>query len=176
MAQSSPSIELLTEAVKETKPGKDPKNLSLESLLLLVTTDRLHQLENETRKELKELRDRQKKVTFLNKLTKAINTATSTKGELDMTNLTDLKEMLKQAKELGCDIDETRFKYSVDERERLVENIRLTIDNYDMDNQMQTQLITRITNERYESYQMARSILKPLHDDKLNKARSIAGR
>lgn len=176
MGENANITEVLSEAVRETEEGQDPKNLSLESLLLLVTTDRLHQLENDTRKELKELRERQKKVNFLHKLTKAINTATSPKGEFDMTNLPELQAMCKQAKELGADLDESHLKYSVEERERLVENIRMTIDDLNMENDMQIQLITRITNERYESYQMARSILKPLHDDKLNKARSISGR
>lgn len=176
MPENPNVTEVLSEAVRESEGGKDPKNLSLESLLLLVTTDRLHQLEKETRNELKALRERQKKVNFLHKLTKAINTATSPKGEFDMTNLPDLQAMCKEAKDLGADIDETHLKYSVEERERLVENIRMTIEDYNMENDMQIQLISRITNERYESYQMARSILKPLHDDKINKARSISGR
>jgi hypothetical protein len=40
---------------------------------------------------------------------------------------------------------------------------------------MQIQTISRFTNERYETYQMARSILRPLHEDKQRKAREISG-
>lgn len=177
MSENANVAEVTADSVREVGgKGKDPKNMSLESLLLLITTERLHKLEMDSRKELMELKDRQKKVSFLHKLTKAINTATNSKGQFDMTEHPDLQEMMKEGKNLGVDLDENRLTYSEDERERLVENIRLTIEDLNMQNEMQLQLVTRITNERYESYQMARSILKPLHDDKLNKARSISGR
>jgi hypothetical protein len=84
--------------------------------------------------------------------------------------------MLKQAKEYGVDLKDDKFKFNKEERERLIENIRLTIDDCNVLNDMQLQTITRLTTERYESYQLARSIMKPLHEDKTNKARAIAGR
>ena len=84
--------------------------------------------------------------------------------------------MLKQARLLGAEIDEEKLKYNNEERERLIENIRMTIEDFNVQNEMQLQMVTRLTNERYESYQMARSILKPLHDDKMSKARAISGR
>jgi len=71
-------------------------------------------------------------------------------------------------------VKDDKFKYNKDERDRLVENIRMTIEDLNVKNDMQLQTITRLTNERYESYQMARSILKPLHDDKINKAHAMA--
>ncbi len=61
-------------------------------------------------------------------------------------------------------------------RELLIENIRTSIDDYNTENDLQLQMITRYTNERYETFQMVRSIMKPLHEDKVNKARSAAGR
>jgi len=68
------------------------------------------------------------------------------------------------------------MKYSREERERLVENIRMACDDLNMENDMQIQTVTRLTNERYEAFQLARSIMKPLHEDKINKARALAGR
>lgn len=159
----------------EAKKG-DPKKLTLESLLLLHLSDRLHKLENDSKKELLELKKRQQKVHFLHKISKAINTATSPKGEFDATNLNELQEMMKHAKTLGVDIDDAKLTYNSEERERLVDNIKMTIEDLNMQNEMQLQLVTRLTNERYESYQMARAILKPLHDDKMGKARAISGR
>ena len=114
-------------------------------------------------------------MSFLHKLIKTINTATSN-GEFDCSNNEDCKKLLRQAKEYGVDINEGKFKYNSDERERLIENIRMSADDYNVLNDMQLQTITRLTNERYESYQLARSIMKPLHDDKVNKARAIGGR
>lgn len=170
--------EVVNEAVSGVTTGKkDPKDMSLEALVLLLTTERLHKLENDSRGQLDELRTRQQKVSFLHKLMKTINTATGSKGEFDLTPLPqDLKDMFKKAKELGVDLDESKLQYSNEERERLLENLRMTVEDFNVQNEMQLQMITRMTNERYESYQMARAILKPLHDDKLNKARAIAGR
>lgn len=177
MAEHAQVGEIVSEALSEVEARKnDPKKMTLESLILLLTADRLHQLENDSRKELKDLKERQQKVSYLHKLIKAINTATSPKGEFDITAHPDMQEMLKEGKNLGVDLDENHLKYSEDERERLVENIRLTIEDLNMQNEMQLQLVTRLTNERYEAYQMARSIMKPLHDDKMNKARAISGR
>ena len=68
------------------------------------------------------------------------------------------------------------ISFSREERDGSVENIRITADDINVMNDMQLQTISRLTNERYESYQMARSILKPLHDDKLRKAREISGK
>lgn len=167
--------EVVSEAVKGVS-GIDPKNLSLEALLLLITSERLKRLETDSRKELKELQKRQQKVAFLHKLMKTINTATSPKGEFDTTAITEIQQMFSQAKEMGVQIDETKMQYNDDERDRLIENIKMTVDDLNIQNEMQLQFVTRLTNERYESYQMARNILKPLHDDKLNKARAIAGK
>lgn len=155
---------------------KDPESLSLESLALLLTTERLHRLEDNSRSQLTELNLRQEKVSFLHKLIKTINTATGSEGDLDFTPYPEIIEMLKKAKEMGVDFDETKLQYGDKERERLLENLRMTVEDLNVQNEMQLQIITRMTNERYESYQMARAILKPLHDDKLNKARAICGR
>lgn len=176
MADKVEDVMSELEGVKGKKT--DHKHLTHESLVLLITTDRLHKLEGDSRRELSELRDRQKKVTFLHKLTKTLHASTSSKGELDHSKLpadqmAELKEMMKEAKELGVELNEDKLKYNNEERERLIENIRMTIEDLNVQNEMQLQMVTRLTNERYESYQMARSILKPLHDDKMNKARSM---
>lgn len=170
--KTNPVISGATEAVNGTS---DPKELSLESLALLINMERLHFLENKITNEFVELKSRQDQVSFLNKLTKKINSATS-KEEFDCSNDPELQDMLKKAQEYGVDIKEGKFKYNKEERERLIENIRITTDDYNVLNDMQLQTITRLTTERYESYQLARSIMKPLHEDKVSKARAIAGR
>jgi len=179
MAEKVSDVLDVVDHIKEKKV--DHKKLSHEALALLVTTERLHKLEADSRRELKELRERQQKVNFLHKLTKTLHAGTSPKGELDHSKLPkerleDLKEMMREAKRLGVELQEEKLKYTNEERERLLENIRMTVEDFNVQNEMQIQLVTRLTNERYESYQMARSILKPLHDDKMNKARAISGR
>ena len=157
---------------------KDHRHLSIESMALLVTANRLHKLEQDSCNELINLKERQKKVTFLHKLTKTLHASTSSKGELDHSKLNpdqlnDLKEMMKQAKELGVALNEDKLKYNNEERERLIENIRMTIEDLNIQNELQLQLITRLTNERYEAYQMANRILKPIHDAKINQTRHM---
>ncbi len=169
--------EVVSSAIElDNSHPNNPKNMSLESLSLLLTTERLHKLERDSRKELTELKERQAKVAFLHKLIKTVNTATSPKGEFNCEAYPELQEMIKEGKKLGADLDETKTHYNTEERERFIENIRMTVEDLNIQNEMQLQMVTRMTNERYESYQLARAILKPLHDDKLNKARQIAPR
>jgi predicted peroxiredoxin len=175
MADNSAVSEVLTDAVKEASTSSDPNNLSLESLVLLINTERLKRLENKITHEFIELKKRQDQVTFLHKLIKTINIATANE-EFDCTNNPELKELLKKAKEYGVEMKDDKFKFSKEERERLIENIRITAEDYNVLNDMQLQTITRLTTERYESYQLARSIMKPLHEDKINKARGMGGR
>ena len=169
-----PVNQILTEAT-DALPPNDPSQLSLESLVLLINTERLRTLENKITKEFVELKKRQDEVTFLHKLIKTINTAT-TNEEFDCSQNPDLQNLLAKAKEYGVDLKEGKHHYSKEERERLIENIRLTVEDNNVLNDMQLQTITRLTTERYESYQLARSIMKPIHEDKVNKARSAAGR
>lgn len=167
--------EIITEAAKALgKKDIDPKNLSLEALILLINAERLKHLQDKTEKEFKSLKERQDKVAELHNILKAINAATNSKGELDVTNNEQLKGLLKKAKELGVEVKDGN-KFNRDERDRLVENIRMTVEDLNVQNDMQLQTISRLTNERYESYQMARSILKPLHDAKTSYARAMRG-
>ena len=156
--------------------GKDPKKMSIEALVLLITKERLDTIHSKTEKEFKELKDRQQKVSDLHKLHKLINSNTSSKGEINIDKNEEIKALIKKAKRNGLEIDENKTSYNKEERERLVESIRMTVEDLNVQNDMQLQTITRLTNERYETYQMARAIMKPLHDDKQQKARAIAGR
>lgn len=171
----NPLDDLATEATAAVNGQIDSKDMSMESMVLLINTERLHFLENKITNEFKELKQRQDKVSFLNSLNKKINTAT-VKDELDCTNDADLKAMFEKAKEYGVEIKDGKLKFNKEERDRLIENIRLTIDDLNVLNDMQLQTVTRLTTERYESYQLARSIMKPLHEDKVSKARAMGGR
>lgn len=160
----------------------DSKDMELEQLVFLLLTERMQQLQQKSTDEFKELKKRQDEVVEMHKLLKAINSNTNDDSELSFAADSDLKKLLDNAREkLGIDIPDGKVKngrvtYSKDQRERLIDNIRMTIDDHNTKNDMQMQTVTRLINERYESYQMARAILKPIHDDKMSKARAIAGR
>lgn len=167
--------QVLSEAVETVSGGFNPKNLSLEALALLINTERLKRLENKITNEFIELKKRQDQVSFLHKLIKAINAGTSD-DKFDCSDNAEMQSLLSKAKEHGVDLQEGKFIYTKDERDRLIDNIRLTAEDFNVLNDMQLQMITRLTTERYESYQLARSIMKPLHEDKVNKARAAAGK
>jgi hypothetical protein len=166
--------DTIVENIKKMSSDVDAKHLSLESLSLLINAERLKHLEKKLTDEFLELKKRQDEVAYLHKLIKTINVAT-TKGEFDCSNNEELKNLLNKSKAYGVDIKEGKYKYSKEERDRLIENIRMTIEDNNVLNDMQLQTATRLTNERYESYQMARSIMKPLHEDKVNKTRAMSG-
>jgi hypothetical protein len=169
---NSVNNETINEVIADKKINN---NLSLESLILLINTERLKFLQDKTNAEFKELKKRQDHVSSLHKLMKKINTNTSSSGDFDCSSDPELQQMLKDAKDLGVDMKDGQFKYGKDEKDRLMDNIRMTVDDFNVKNDMQLQTVNRLTNERYESYQMARSILKPLHDAKMKIAQGIRG-
>lgn len=148
---------------------------NVEALALLVGAERLKFLEGKISKEFKELKERQDQVSSHNKLIKAINSAQNN-GELNIANNEELKAKFARAQELGVDINLEKTSYTKDELERLNENIRITIDDLNVLNEMQLQTVNRLLTERYETYQIMRSIVKPLHEDKIAKARAAGGR
>lgn len=169
------------DAVKQAS-ARDPKEMELEQLVFLLLTERLNQLQEKSTNEFKELKKRQDDVVQMHKVLKVINANTNDDSELSFDTNHELNQHLNDAREkLGIDIQggtvkDGKMSYTKDQRERLIDNIRMSIDDHNTKNDMQMQSVTRLINERYESYQMARAILKPLHDDKMNKARAIAGR
>lgn len=167
--------EVISEASEIDGPV-DYSKLSLESLLLLIHTEKLRSLRDRTNNELNELKDRQGIVRNLHKLLRHINTETDEDGNFDCSRDDEIVSLLKQMQELGIEVDSSKTKYSTFERDRLIENLRMAVEDFNVQNDMQLQSVSRLTNERYECYQMARSILKPLSDDKLRKAREISGR
>ena len=154
-------------------PNTKVSDMSLEALVLLINTERLKFLHQKTHKEFTELKQRQEQVRALHNLLKKINNAVDTKGALDISQNADLQKLLKDAEALGVETVEGKTSYTKEECDRLIDNIRATSDDLNILNDMQLQTINRLTNERYESYQMARSILKPLHDAKMRAIKGI---
>ncbi len=169
--------EALSEAQGVKGPGSDdPKKLSLDALALLVNTKRVRDLEDRAKAQYQELKNRQAEVRFLHKLLKVVNASTDSKGGFSASSNEELKTLLREADAMGVHIPEGKTSFTKEEKERLVDNVRLTCEDLNLQNEMQIQTITRLTHERYEAFQLARAILKPLNDDKVNKARAIAGR
>lgn len=174
-SESSQAVTEVLNSTLDTGDPVDPNNLSIEALILLINTERIKNLQETTTKKFEELSKKQKDVAELHKILKAINAATKEKGELSLKGNADLKALLEKAKELGVNLDTGKESYNSLERERLVENIRTTVEDLNVENDMMLQEISRLNNERYESYQMARTILKPLYDAKMSHTRGMRG-
>lgn len=163
------------EAAKKVSQDTSTDNLSFESLALLIHAERLNFLEDKITNTFIDLKKRQDEVALLHKLIKMVNMATKD-DVFDCSKNEEIKQILEQAKELGIEIADGKYNFSKEERERLLDNIRLTVDDKNILNDMDIQKITRLTTERYESYQLIRSMMKPLHEDKISKARAAGGR
>lgn len=150
------------------------KNDSLEGLTLLIQKQKLEQLKDNTHKEFTELKDRQKQVRELHNVQKAIHKVTQDDGSFLLND--ELKDLLLKAKEFGIEADSEKTNFSKEERERLLDSLGMTISDLKIQNDMQMQQVQRLTNERYETYQMTRAILKPLDEAKRRLAAEIKGR
>lgn len=74
------------------------------------------------------------------------------------------QEFLDDTLKSGNDIRKDTEFYTKEQRDRLVDNIRMNMDDLNVQNDMQLQKVSRLNNESYESYQNARLMLKTLHD------------
>ncbi|MDP1834472.1 MAG: hypothetical protein Q8K75_00955 [Chlamydiales bacterium] len=200
MADSTDLIDdvIATDSISEIA---DPTDMSIEEITQLLILSKLDNLKTEFAQKGQELKTRQDKVRWLHDLMQKLNKRIDKEtGELDLTHvkidettgllkegqtidgdeelkaILELRSKLKEAaNEKGYEV-KAQGKYNKDERERMLDNLRMICDDLNLQNDMQLQDLNQLINERYEVYQMARAILKPLHDDKLHKARSISGR
>lgn len=155
--------------------GGDFEDWTLEKLLFLVHADKLKMFEDMSATTLEKLTDSQDKVSKLHDLIAKINAATDKDGKINVEKGSELEKLLKEAEEMGVKIAKADGEFTDKEKERLIENIRLHIENLNTKNDMMLQEVTRLTNQRYEMYQLTRMAQKVLDEDKKNKARAIKG-
>jgi len=172
MADSNKNVEKVTrfsEIIGNTDTGP-----TVEQIACLLNTERLNGIQKESAKELKELAERQEKVRKLHQLVAAINNNTDKNGKLKVEKGSELEKLLKEAEKMGIKLKKTNGTYEGVDRQNMVDNIGMFIDDLNTQNDMQLQKVTRLTNERYESYQLAKSMIKPDDEAKKNIARNIA--
>jgi hypothetical protein len=94
-----------------------------------------------------EIRQRQDKMRLINEIVAEINNLTDEKNSLDISENVELLEKLEIAKELGVKIKDGQTKFNALERDRLIENLHLTADNWDKENRHQTQKMEIVIKE-----------------------------
>lgn len=170
------SLTVEQDVIEEIENIDSQEKLSLEALTLLISKGKVNEMETKLREEFRELNERQGKVKYLHNVIKAINAATTEEGKLDVSQSKELLEMLKETHETyDVTIDLEKMNYTSQERDRLIENIKMTVDDFNVQNEMQMQAISRLNNERHELFQLAKSILKPLHEAKTRAAQAARG-
>ena len=147
----------------------------LEELVLMVNAEKVGELDELSRKEIAELKERQSQVRYLHDLVKVVNDQTDSKGVFNCESNDEIKHLIDQARDFGVQISADKYKFSKDEKDRLLENIHLTVEDLNTENEMQLQGISRMTNERYEAWQLARATMKVLDEAKRSQARAIRG-
>lgn len=154
----------------------DTSKMSLETHAWYLNIVKVDDLENKILKESKELNERRERVKFLHGIIKGINNITNSNEGIDFSKHSELKQLIDEAVNYYNDlVDVKKMLYTKEEKERLLDNLRMTIDDLAVQNDVQMQTITRLDYARQEMFQMARSITKPLDEDKKGKARAIRG-
>jgi hypothetical protein len=182
-SQSQQPIDHI-EAPPPVAVAEDPSNYTLDRLLKLFRLSRTTQIHSQYRDELKELTKRQAEVRFLTNLRRVILQSKGKNNGFD-ANSADFKDLLAKAKEPGNEeflqllnevgIVEGQDYYSEDDKNNLLESVRLVVEQLNTLSDMQVQMVTRLEAEINETYQMLMAIYKPLHNAITSMARAIKG-
>ena len=149
---------------------------SLETLALLVNKQRVDQLEDKLRTNFKDLKKRQEEIKGLQSLIRALNRATDDDEKLDFTKDEELKELyIAMDKRFELKLPEGTV-FSGAARERVIDNIKMAVDERNLENDLLMNTIQQLNNERNESFQMANKIIKTLNDAKMRVTQALAGR
>lgn len=178
------AVELNDPAAVAKIFGIDPRHISTETLAKLIGSDHLAHLEIRMKNELKKLSEGQEKVVFLQTIVQTINSFAVKDKMVDISQgnasqATQLMEWLGKAQEMGLVIPKkikeslSNSVWDVEDKEALLDNLRMTIENWNTNNETQLQLTIRLVSQQDQAYQFMRAIMKPIHEDKQNKARKI---
>lgn len=187
--QELSGIDENAQSISSSSSSDNSSKIEMEPLLRDIMFARMESLKNSTATDLEEVLARQKEVEELHKLLARINEGTDKDGKLKVTeeileylkkaikndeNSPELNALKMDAKELK--VLEQGKTYTSAERQRLYENIKAHIETLQTKIDMQLQALTQSTNERYETYQLARSIMKSLMELGKTVVRGISGR
>ncbi len=131
-------------------------------------------IKNEINQIGAEIHHRQDKVKFFHGLIQDINNLINNNETLDISKNVELQDKLKQAKELGVNLpmDEKsteqkpllKTTFTSAQRDRLLENIHLTVDEMDKEGKIQTQKMQVLIQESDRYLTLANQVMK--YEDK----------
>jgi hypothetical protein len=149
---------------------------TLESALFLVQSEKIHHLSSKIVSTLDGLHERQKEVRRLQEIIALLNKNVTDEGTLTVEEGSLEQELLEELQSRGVQVKQTVGVFNPQQYDRLIENIKMSVEGLNVQNEMNLQDVTRLQNEQYNVYQLVKSIHKPLDEDKRNKARAVGGR
>lgn len=121
-----------------------------------------------------EVTHRQQKIKFIQEIMQELNNSIDSTGKLDITQKPELLEKLRVAKEMGTSIPMDakstdshplcKSKFSSDEKDRLIQNLGLSIDTWDKENKQHTQRMQIYLEESNRYLTLATQAMK--YEDK----------
>lgn len=172
------------ESINQVRANGNP---SVDGLIRDILTANLNTLMGNKKSELDQVLERQLAVKKYHDLLAKINKMTDKDGKVKVDE--ELEKMLNDAvKANGASEDDNKYKmedlkilpkgkeYKTEERQRLIENIRMHTEDLNTQNDMQMNKVTHFTNQTYELYQGMRSIPKSTEESKKFMVRNVAGR
>lgn len=177
-AADSPGVRPRLEPPRDKQSPPNTSSYLYRSLGKLAHTamsTMISRKEDDMRKITTTLEKRQHKIFELYNLLQAINKAADADGALDLSNQGEVKELLQKAGDCGVEIQDGKEIFNREEKNRLVDNIRMTVDDLNTQNETDMQKITKMQNEIDEMYKVQKSVLKTLHDAIMACAKAIRG-
>lgn len=163
-------------ALHEVKKAMNFEGESLENALFLVQSEKIHYLGGKIVSTLEQLHLRQQEVRRLQEIIASLNQKVSESGTLSIEENSNEHKLLEEAQTLGAKISTFHGVFNPQQYDRLIENIKMSVEGLNVQNEMDLQDVTRLQNEQYNLYQLVKSIHRPLDEDKRNKARAAGGR
>ncbi len=119
-----------------------------------------------------EVKQRQQKIKFAQEIMQELNNSIDGNGKLDISQKPELLEKLRVAKEMGINIPVDKSTFSSDEKDRLMQNLGLSVDAWDKENKQDTQKMQIYLDESNRYLTLATQAMK--YEDKPKRA-SLAG-
>lgn len=170
--QSNKFERLYTKIAKAQKTREiSGDGIALQTLTYMVLTEHIEELSKDIKSELDKVKKGQDKVVALNTLLQTLNSLTPvnnspTDRKFDMVQAPGIGEMLAQAEKMGVKLPPglENSQWDNETRERLTENINLTIKNLNMASEMQMQKVNRLMSEQDHARKLLASVMKNLHE------------
>jgi hypothetical protein len=165
-SQSHPTN--LSDPLKETTEAErvleeldllNQQDTTVQQEAFFLHISRLRHLRALLDKHALDIKERQNKIKFLHELMQKLNNLVDDEGKIDFTADPTLTEDLKIAKELGVNISTDQTKLSRYQTDRLMDNLRYSISDWETSNNIDLRKASNIYSESEQSIMIVRNTI-----------------